>query len=141
MLTPKQEDELTDRIPEDTDAINRRAAYCVINGYKYGKSVQQMASYYSVDIEMINKWYKFFNFSSTSTPTTAKKRGRKSKDLKSYIVSNSGRTMSAKDAAKEIGVSLPTFYNFYKANSQYFVKTKRGEFTIVDPMSNSGDQS
>jgi hypothetical protein len=35
--------------------------------------------------------------------------------------------------AEEVGMSLPTFYNFYNANVGYFKKVQRGSFQILNP--------
>ena len=134
MFTKEYTSKLISSIPDDVEGQDLRAAYSVITGYQEGKSHQQIASYYAIDIEEVEKWSQFFklNNNSKSEPTSARKRGRKSKDIGSYIKSNIGRVMTPKDVAKEVGISLPTFYNFYNSNRSLFKKTKRGEFQIVD---------
>lgn len=132
MLTQTQEQQLTDSIPDDVVGEERRTADSVIIGYRDGKTFDQIVSYYSLDRETANHWYSTFGFNSNKK-TDAKKRGRKGKDIKSYINSNIGRTLSAKDVSSEVGISLPTFYNFYNSNRGYFKKVSRGQFEIINP--------
>lgn len=132
MLSKEQEDKLIKLIPSRVTGENRRAAYSVLAGVREDKSSQQIASYYTVAIELVNEWFDFFGFNSPSSGVT-KSRGRKGKDLNSYVKTNIGRTVTPKIVVDEIGISLPTFYNYYNANRHLFKKVKRGEFQIVDP--------
>lgn len=119
-------------IPPNTDGEDRRAAYSVITGIRDEKSMTQIASYYSIDEGLVLKWYNFFSFED-KTSSSRGRRGRKGKDLTGYVKSNVGKTVTPKQISEEIGISLPTFYNFYNANRGYFKKVKRGEFEIVNP--------
>jgi hypothetical protein len=74
----------------------------------------------------------YFEFTSQKQEATAK-RSSKSKKIESYLKDNVGKTVTPKQVAEEVGMSLPTFYNFYNANRSYFKKVKRGEFEILDP--------
>lgn len=132
MLTKQQEQKLTAMISEDIQGEERRAAYAVITGYREGKSVKQIASYYSLDEKLVTDWWTKFSLSE-STATTTGKRGRKSKNIISYVENNIGKTVTPKQVAEETGISLPTFYNFFNANRGYFKKIKRGEFEIINP--------
>lgn len=140
MLTQEQETKLTDSIPEDTTGEDLRTAYSVITGYKEGKSAEQIASYYSVDISDVNRWFSYFGLAKKTT-ASGKKRGRKGKDIQSYINSNMGRTLSAKEISQEAGVSLPTFYNYFNANRGYFKKVTRGQFEIINPSTERSQDS
>ena len=131
MLTDRKIDSLEKMIPEDTEGEDLRAAYSVLAGVRESKSMKEISSYYSVDINLVDKWVNFFNLSNTSKPVSAK-RGRKSKDITSYVKSNIGKIVTPKSVSEELGISLPTFYNFYNANRGWFKKIKRGEFEIVD---------
>lgn len=132
MLNPQQEKTLISMIPPNTDGEDRRAAYSVITGIRDEKSMTQIASYYSIDEGLVLKWYNFFSFED-KTSSSRGRRGRKGKDLTGYVKSNVGKTVTPKQISEEIGISLPTFYNFYNANRGYFKKVKRGEFEIVNP--------
>lgn len=131
MITENQEKNLLASIPEDTEGEDRRAAYAVITGMKESKNKEQIAGYYSIEMSLVEKWINHFGLSSSAKEKTAGKRGRKGKDLASYVKSNSGRVVTPKLVAEEVGISLPTFYNFYNANRNLFKKVKRGEFEIV----------
>lgn len=141
MLNQKTVERLEKSIPMDCNGEDRRAAYCVITGLRDGKTAREIARYYTVDTDLVDKWIKFFDVESTSSEIGAKKRGRKGSDLTNYVKSNIGKTVTPKDVAEELGISLPTFYNFYNANRGFFKKVKRGEFQIINPehARNSGE--
>jgi hypothetical protein len=132
MLTPQQEKTLINMIPQDTTGEDRRAAYAVITGIKEDKNANQIASYYSITNELVTKWYDFFALDQESAPSRGRK-SRKGKDLTAYVKSNLGKTVTPKMVSDDLGISLPTFYNFYNANRGYFKKVKRGEFEIINP--------
>jgi hypothetical protein len=132
MLNTQQEKTLIGMIPADTAGEDRRAAYAVITGIREEKTAAQISAYYSVSKDLVEKWYKFFAISDMPTQAKAR-RGRKGKDLTGYVRSNIGKTVTPKEVAETVGISLPTFYNFYNANRGYFKKVKRGEFEIVNP--------
>lgn len=132
MLNSQQEKRLIGMIPADVTGEDRRAAYAVITGVRDDKTAAQISAYYSVTKELVQKWYDFFSLAET-TSTVRSRRGGKSKDLNGYIQSNIGKTITPKEVAEAIGISLPTFYNYYNANRGYFKKIKRGEFQIISP--------
>jgi hypothetical protein len=132
MLSTQQEKTLIAMIPSDSAGEDRRAAYSVIAGIKDDKNMKQIATYYSVSDELVLKWYNFFSLEDRSVSTKGR-RGRKGKDLTNYVKTNFGKTITPKLVVEELGISLPTFYNFYNANRGFFKKVKRGEFQIVDP--------
>lgn len=140
MLSQKVVEKLEKSIPMDCNGEDRRAAYCVITGLRDGKTVKEITRYYSVEMSLVEKWISFFNIDNTET-TVQKKRGRKGSDLTGFVKSNIGKTVTPKQVAEELGISLPTFYNFYNANRGFFKKVKRGEFQIINPeeVRNSGD--
>lgn len=140
MLSNQQENKYIQMIPEETFGEDRRASYAVISGYRDGKTEAQIASYYSLDINLVNKWYSFFNFKNKPTsPGRGRKNGKKNV-LNSFVKDNVGKTVTPKDIARDLQISLPTFYNFYNENRHFFKKVKRGEFQIVDPSSNRVDE-
>jgi hypothetical protein len=132
MLSKIEENEYIKSIPLETTGEERRAAYAVISGYRDDKNPEQIANYYTVSIDLVVKWYESFGFGKISENGT-KKRGRKTKDISGYIKSNIGKIVTPKTVSEELGISLPTFYNFYNSNRHLFKKVKRGEFQIVDP--------
>lgn len=132
-ITPNRIEQMIKRIPEGTTGEDRRAAYCALTGFKDGKSARQTAAYYTVSLELVEKWLEFFNLNADQPQDAKKKRGRKSKDLINYVKSNTGKVVTPKVVAEELGISLPTFYNFYNANRGFFKKIKRGEFEIINP--------
>lgn len=132
MLTRAQIDSYVKEVPEDIDADERRAAYSTITGYGEDKSIAEIAQYYSLSKDTVIRWMDYFNFSA-ERERSAGKRSSKTKMIESYLSSNVGKVVTPKQVAEEVGMSLPTFYNFYNANRSYFKKVKRGEFEILDP--------
>lgn len=132
MLTKNQEQQLINMIPQGTTGEELRVAYSVITGLREDKNITQIASYYSANIETVSKWYDFFGLSSENSIQKSK-RGRKGKDLTGYIKQNTGKIVSPKSVSEELGISLPTFYNYYNANRHLFKKVRRGEFEILNP--------
>ena len=132
MLNTQQEKILIGMIPSGTVGEDLRTAYSIITGIKDDKNISQIITYYSLSKEDALKWYEFFSFESENTNTSSRK-GRKGKDLIGYVKLNVGKTVTPKSVVEELGISLPTFYNFYNANRGFFKKVKRGEFEIVDP--------
>ena len=130
MLTRAQIDSYVKEVPENIDADERRAAYATITGFGEDKSVAEIAQYYSLTRDVVIKWMDYFEFTSQKQEATAKRSG-KTKKIESYLKDNVGKVVSPKQVAEEIGMSLPTFYNFYNANRSFFKKVKRGEFEIL----------
>ena len=132
MLTKKEENELIHKIPNGTVGEELRVAYSVIAGLRDDKSPQQVVAYYSASAELVAKWFKYFEI-NVPTDSVKKSRNRKGKDLNAYLKNNIGKIVTPKSIVEEIGISLPTFYNYYNANRHLFKKVKRGEFEILDP--------
>lgn len=132
MLSKIEENEYIKNIPSEAVGEDRRAAYSVISGYRDDKNPEQIASYYTVSIDLVVKWYEFFGFGKVSE-AGQKKRGRKTKDISGYLKSNIGKIVTPKSVSEELEISLPTFYNFYNSNRHMFKKVKRGEFEIINP--------
>ena len=61
--------------------------------------------------------------------------GRKSKqdNIVNFLSGNVGKVVTPVQVATDVQISLPTFYNFKKANRGYFKEVKRGHFEIIDP--------
>ena len=132
MLTQAQVEKYTLLIPEDTDGEERRAAYATITGFKDDKSINEIASYYSLQQDNVVYWWNFFNFSSSEKKVVGK-RGSKTKKIEDYLSANIGKEVTPVQVATEIGMSLPTFYNYMNANRHLFRKVKRGVFEILNP--------
>lgn len=132
MLTKQQENKYIQMIPADTTGEDRRAAYSVVTGYREDKTPEQISAYYSVSIDFVNKWYSFFDFKKNTSTNKRGRRGGKKNVLNSFVKENIGKTVTPKEIADELEISLPTFYNFYNANRHFFKKIKRGQFEIVD---------
>lgn len=132
MLTRAQIENYVQEIPKEIDAEDRRAAYATITGFAEDKSIKEIQSYYSLSPEMVNRWMDYFKFTAERSER-AGKRTSKTKKIESYLKDNVGKTVTPKQVAEEVGMSLPTFYNFYNANTGYFKKVQRGSFEILDP--------
>lgn len=136
MLSQQQENRYIQTIPSDVDGEERRAAYAVISGFRDQKSKAQIAAYYSLSTDLVDKWYTFFNFKDDGKNTSTGKGSKKTNALFDYVVNNVGKLVTPKELSSELNISLPTFYNFYNANRHFFKKVKRGEFEIVSPEEN-----
>lgn len=132
MLTRAQIENYVQEIPKEIDAEDRRAAYATITGFAEDKSIKEIQSYYSLSPEMVNRWMDYFKFTAERSERVGK-RTSKTKKIESYLKDNVGKTVTPKQVAEEVGMSLPTFYNFYNANTGYFKKVQRGSFEILDP--------
>jgi hypothetical protein len=74
----------------------------------------------------------YFKFNTVRSENVGK-RSSKTKKIENYLKENTGKIVTPKQVAEDVGMSLPTFYNFYNANMGYFKKVKRGSFEILDP--------
>jgi len=132
MITEQVVAKLEKKIPSDCQGEERRAAYCVIIGCRDGKTLNEISRYYSIDMDLVNYWGDFLDIRNIN-PVVKTKRSPKAQKIQGYLSANVGKIITPKELADEIGMSLPTFYNFYNANRSYFKKVKRGEFQILDP--------
>lgn len=120
------------KIPAEINGEERRVAYATITGCRDGKTPAQIAAYYSVNVNDVEKWIDRLGI-NTHTDSSKPRKSRKKGVLFSYVSNNIGKTVTPKEVADEIGISLPTFYNFYNANRGFFKKVRRGEFEIINP--------
>ena len=132
MLSIQEAEKLIQKIPRGISPESHRAACSIVTGVKDGKSLKEIITYYWLSNELAQEWWDFFNFSEVR-PLEKKKRGAKTSKLDGFIKSNIGKTVTPKQVSEEVGISLPTFYNFYNANRGFFKKVKRGEFEIINP--------
>lgn len=132
MLTRTQVENYVKQIPNGIEPEDRRAAYATITGFSEDKSVKQIHTYYALTSEVVEKWMDYFKFNTDKAEQTGK-RSSKTKKIENYLKDNIGKVITPKQMAEEVGMSLPTFYNFYNANVGYFKKVQRGSFEILDP--------
>ena len=57
----------------------------------------------------------------------------KQNNIVNYLQKNVGQIVTPAKVSTDVSISIPTFYNFYNANRQFFNKVKRGQFQIVNP--------
>jgi hypothetical protein len=132
MLTRAQIETYVKEIPEAIDPEDLRAAYATITGFAEDKSIKEIQSYYSLSSEKVDQWMNYFKFNTVRSENVGK-RSSKTKKIENYLKENTGKIVTPKQVAEDVGMSLPTFYNFYNANMGYFKKVKRGSFEILDP--------
>lgn len=122
--------ELIALVANDTDSI--RAASAVIYGQAKGFGQKKTCTYYSITDEEYEKYSSLFKFQERREPIMA---GRKSKkdDIVNFLNGNVGKVVTPAEVAEGVSISLPTFYNFYNSNRNYFKKVARGKFEIVKP--------
>jgi hypothetical protein len=114
------------------DGVERIAA-SVFYGYHKGWNLSKIIKSYSLPQEAAQQIWNKFNFSE-STVTEKKTRTRsKQNAIVDFLNTNSGKVITPADLAKDLNISLPTFYNFYNANRHYFKKVQRGVFEILNP--------
>jgi hypothetical protein len=118
-----------------SEGDSHRVASSVIYGQAKGYNKKKTCSYYSITEEDYDKYALLFGFQERREPIMA---GRKSKkdDIVNYLSGNVGRVVTPAEVADGVSISLPTFYNFYNSNSNYFKKVARGKFEIVSPETN-----
>lgn len=133
MLSQQEENKYISAIPSELDGEDRRAAYSVISGFRDQKSKAQIASYYSLSTDLVEKWYKFFNFNDNGVQKKVGRGSKKTNSILDFVQNNCGRTITPKEVVAELNVSLPTFYNFFNNNRHFFKKVKRGQFEIINP--------
>lgn len=134
MITNQEITTVLAKIPRDTDSEVVRYIACCLNGIRDGLSIREVSAYYSVPIEFVSDYYSKNKFEVQKEGKGSRKR--KSSDINNFIKENIGREITPTQFAEEVGISLPTFYNFFNANRGWFKKIKRGLFEIVDANTN-----
>lgn len=130
MITNQEITAILANIPRDTDAEVVRYIACCLNGIRDTLSIREVSAYYSVPIEFVSDYYSKNQFEIQKEGKGSRKR--KSSDINTFIKNNIGREITPAQFSEEVGISLPTFYNYFNANRGWFKKIKRGLFEIVD---------
>jgi len=118
-------------IPKDTDGEVRRTICSILTGYHEEKTLSEIIKYYNLNSDIANQVYQ--QYSIDIKIQERPKRGLKKNAIKVYLQDNVGKITSGKELVEEIGITLPTFYNFFNNNRAYFKKVARGKFEILDP--------
>lgn len=115
------------------DPATERTASSVIYGYYKGWNLAKTIKYYNLEEEAAKTFWKQFNFKIKEGGQTMSRTKTKQNNIVSYLEKNVGQVVTPAKVSTDVSISLPTFYNFYNANRQFFKKVKRGQFEIVNP--------
>jgi hypothetical protein len=115
------------------DVADERTAYSIVRGYARGWSLDRTISYYDLSRDVAKNIWEKFGLKKLSKGGEQVTTSTKSKqtDILEYMKKNVGQVVTASQVSSDVRISLPTFYNFVKANNQMFEKVKRGQFKIV----------
>jgi hypothetical protein len=130
-ISRQQLDQEIKNINRNLDQESRRTISAILTGNHYEMSLTETINYYNLNQELANEFWKNYNFDIEMKEK--KKRGSKSSSIKAFLENNVGKTISGKDMVEELGITLPTFYNFFNNNRAYFKKVGRGNFEILNP--------
>lgn len=110
-----------------------RTAYSVIHGYHKGWGFEKTCVYYSLPRDIAATIWSQMGFKRAPKGGEQVNTNTKSKqsDILDYVKKNVGQVVTATQVSADVNISLPTFYNFVKANNQMFEKVKRGQYKIV----------
>lgn len=129
------EKQVSDKIAELGNIYREgeRIAYSVIRGYFKGWNFEKTREYYSLPRDIAATVWKQFGFKKIIEGGEQVTTNTKSKqnDIMDYVKKNVGQVVTATQVSADVNISLPTFYNFVKANTQMFEKVRRGQFKIV----------
>ncbi len=131
MITDKDISEFLKQLPKDIDPEEWRMISASLTGLRDGMSPREVAGYYNISKDFVIDFYSKNN--ATVEKSERGSRKKKQSNMIDFLKSNVGKTVTPKEVAEAVNISLPTFYNFFNANRGYFKKIKRGEFEIVDP--------
>lgn len=110
-----------------------RTASAVIYGFYKDWNLAKTIKYYNLEEEMAKDLWKHFNFKIKEGGQTMSRTKTKQNNIVTYLENNVGQIVTPAKVSTDVSISLPTFYNFYNANRQFFKKVKRGQFEIVNP--------
>jgi hypothetical protein len=110
-----------------------RTASAVIYGYYKGWNLSKAIKYYNLEEDLAKNLWKHFNFKLKEGGQTMSRTKTKQNNIVNYLEKNVGQVVTPAKVSTDVSISLPTFYNFYNANRQFFKKVKRGQFEIVNP--------
>jgi len=110
-----------------------RTASAVIYGFYKDWNLAKTIRYYNLEEELAKDLWKHFNFKIKEGGQTMSRTKTKQNNIVTYLEKNVGQVVTPAKVSTDVSISLPTFYNFYNANRQFFKKVKRGQFEIVNP--------
>ena len=111
-----------------------RIASAVFFGYHKGWNLAKTVKYYSLPKDIAKNLWSKFNFPEKGGEQTVTTRTRSKQDvIVGFLKTNVGKVITPAEVAKNVNISLPTFYNFYNANRHFFKKVQRGKFEILNP--------
>lgn len=126
-------DEAVKKIGMLEDGVERVAS-SVFYGYHKGWNLAKTIKYYSLPKDIAKNLWSKFNFPEKGGEQTVTTRTRSKQDvIVGFLKTNVGKVITPAEVAKNVNISLPTFYNFYNANRQFFKKVQRGKFEILNP--------
>jgi hypothetical protein len=120
-------------IKSTMDPATERTASSIIYGYYKGWNLAKTIKYYNLEEETAKTFWKQFNFKIKEGGQTMSRTKTKQNNIVNYLEKNVGQVVTPAKVSTDVSISLPTFYNFYNANRQFFKKVKRGQFEIVNP--------
>ena len=125
--------QLMNTLESPMDSDNERTASSVIYSYYKNWSLLKAIKYYNLNQELAEKYWNHFNFKLKEGGQTMSRPKTKQNNIVSYLEKNVGEVVTPAKVSTDVSISLPTFYNFYNTNRQFFKKVKRGQFEIVNP--------
>ena len=124
---------LMNTIKTAMDSTTERTASAVIYGYHKGWNLSKTIKYYSLEEDVAKNFWKQFDFKIKEGGQIMSRTKTKQNNIVTYLEKNVGQVVTPAKVSTDVSISLPTFYNFYNANRQFFKKVKRGQFEIVNP--------
>lgn len=115
------------------DSATERTASAVIYGYHKGWNLSKTIKYYNLEEDVAKNFWKQFDFKIKEGGQIMSRTKTKQNNIVIYLEKNVGQVVTPAKVSTDVSISLPTFYNFYNANRQFFKKVKRGQFEIVNP--------
>ena len=133
--------QLMNTLKKPYDSNIERTASSVIYGFYKNWSLTRTVKYYNLEEEVAKNLWKNFNFKIKEGGQTMSRTKTKQNNIVSYLEKNVGQVVTPTKVSTDVSISLPTFYNFYNANRQFFKKVKRGQFEIVNPKEERNTES
>jgi hypothetical protein len=109
-----------------------RTGSAVFYGFHKNWNLQKIITYYNLNKNLASSVWSTFGFKQKGGTKVNKTRSKK-EVITAYLKQNVGQIITPAKLSEDVQISLPTFYNFYNANRQFFRKTGRGQFEILNP--------
>lgn len=109
-----------------------RTGGSVFYGFHKNWTLPKIVNHYNLNQDLAAQAWSAFNFKKKDDAKRSKTRSKK-EVIVNYLKVNTGQIVTPAQVSEKVGVSLPTFYNFYNSNRHFFKKTGRGQFQILDP--------